>query len=149
MRCGTAIDAGTPPSAQPEIPSGASQTYSEPEAPSGHMFAGVWTLEKQRSPLQAVGFYLVHAVTAFMVIVLLGVTEIFGTTFEEGMQAGQVLAILYSASLGFLVAYKKSDTRTTIAVLSISAIAAYALGLLLGVIPAAYMTTRPSADGGA
>ena len=115
------------------------------------MFAGVWTFEKQRSPLQAVGFYLAHFGISFSVAMsvslMLGINSAPAEgAYEAGVQVGTALAIVYSAMLGFLVTYKKADTGTAITVAIIAAIAAYNFGFPLGGVPAAYMTTRPSAD---
>ena len=116
------------------------------------MFAGVWTFEKQRSPLQAVGFYLAHFGTmlVFTVIFSVVIAVISETPREaiaqEAWEQGSAVAIVFSAMLGFLVTYKKADIGTAITVAIIATIAASQLGFLLGGIPAAYMTTRPSAD---
>lgn len=115
------------------------------------MFKDLFLLEKDRTPLEAFGFYLCYLVllasTAALVAFLVTPNSTPGT-FAEGYQTGVVIgqyfAVVACLALSFLVLYKKKRLNSFGLVLMaiLSGILAAFLGGLLGLIPTAYLTTR-------
>lgn len=115
------------------------------------MFKDLFLLEKDRTPLEAFGFYLCYlvmlALTAF-ILGYLATTISSPGTFAEGYQAGviigQYFAVVACLALSFLVLYKKKRLNSFGFVLIgiLSGILAIFLGGLLGLIPTAFLTTR-------
>jgi hypothetical protein len=98
----------------------------------------------QRSPLQAVGFYIFYLIVLVLVCALAGsILEIlFGLGFEEGSRVGNVLAILFCAGLCFpiLISKRALSPMNVLTALCAGFLAALGGGLL-GLLPACFFTT--------
>ena len=115
------------------------------------MFKDIFLLEKDRTPLEAFGFYLCYLVLVVLTAGLLGflikpssTPETFAEDFQLGLVIGQYFAVVACLALSFLVLYKKKRLNSFSLVLMaiLSGILAVFLGGLLGLIPTAYLTTR-------
>ena len=109
------------------------------------MFKKIFVLSKVRTLKEAVVFYLVY--------LGLGITlaiNMSGFIDDQNLLfwAGRVSAIIIVLSLGLRVAYIKSQTYSfkILAVIPFSiAVTAY-IGLAIGLIPVAYLTTPPYSE---
>ena len=114
------------------------------------MFKDLLLFEKDRTPKEALGFYLAYLL---LTALLGGIAGFLFTpsapsmTFEEGFQAGSVvgqnLAVIFCLALSFMILYKKKKLQNFGLVLVgiLSGIGAIFLGGLLGLVPTAYLTT--------
>ena len=109
------------------------------------MFNELFVFEKQRSGIQAVGFYLFYLLVVIVVGALLGLLgSIFaGTDFAGGVMLGQIGAVLVCLALSFLVLFKKNKLRNAglLVIALLSGVGAYLLGGFLGLAATAYLTT--------
>lgn len=105
------------------------------------MFRDLFSFNKERQPLEALGFYIAY----FIIGLTLGVTSVYvfgANTYESGLIVGQVLAFFYCPFLGYLILSQKRQLNTSYAaLLPIIAFLAYFLGALGGLVPVAYLTT--------
>jgi hypothetical protein len=117
------------------------------------MFRHLGDFGHQRTPVQAIGFYLVYLFTGLILSGLVGALFAFATGangFDEGMAAGlkigPVFAILLSGALAFMILRAKGLFRDAITLIAaaLSLVGAAGLGLLLGLLFVAFLTTRPS-----
>lgn len=114
------------------------------------MFANLTDLSFNRTTKQAIGFYLAYFLLIILVAGLLGAIAgiISGETtsaYSLGLKIGNITAIIGSVGLSLLVVNKKKlkDFKYIFLVLLAGLFAVF-LGALLGLIPAAYLTTRQS-----
>jgi len=108
----------------------------------------VFNFSYQRTPLQALGWYIVFQVIGIFVFATIGFAMSRGTTFAEGFEStyagGQILGAVYTTLLGALLLWNKQKGAVNI-LLFLSAIAMYVLfGVFAGLLPLAVLTTRPS-----
>ncbi|OGZ97511.1 MAG: hypothetical protein A2676_01185 [Candidatus Sungbacteria bacterium RIFCSPHIGHO2_01_FULL_51_22] len=114
------------------------------------MFKHLTEFSYQRTAKEAFGFYLAYLV----IIILLGMLSggiagvAVGPTdndFDMGVRIGTVFAILASLILTTLVVYKKKLHQNFLYVLLVIVAGGLAIlgGGILGLIPAAYLTTKP------
>lgn len=118
------------------------------------MFQKLTDFSMQRQPLQAVGFYifavLVMVVVMFVIGAMAGLVIQSDQTDQEmlaiSMKIGNVLSIIFCMAVAFLVCWKKNIYQDTLPIALIfgSALLTWALGGFLGMIPVAYLTTRPN-----
>ena len=114
------------------------------------MFKDLLLFEKERTPKEALGFYLAY----LLLIALLGgllsylvVPHDPSMTFAEGFQAGaavgQYNAVISCLALSFIILYKKKKLQSFGLVLIgvLSGTCAIFLGGFLGLVPTAYLTT--------
>jgi hypothetical protein len=115
------------------------------------MFRQLQDFRHARSLVEAIGFYLVYAITGLIGIVTLSmvvgqVNGDFG--FEQGVILGTVVAAVISLGLSLTILRAKGLLGhygyLTVAILS--AAAAAAGGLLLSMILIAFLTTRQPAE---
>jgi hypothetical protein len=106
----------------------------------------------QRTPLQAIGFYLTYFVLGVLVSAALGAVFATGSGtsgFEEGVQVGltvgSVFAVLFTAALSFVVLRAKGLLGHVgyLLVGLVGVAGAVVAGMLLGLVFAAFLTTRP------
>lgn len=114
------------------------------------MFTKLTNFEYQRTITQAILFYIIYFVIGFLICALMGAIIVYRIAspnfLEVGLVSGNVCAIAFSAFLSFLVSDRKKllkDFKAKLLIFS-SAILALILGLMLGLIPAAYLTTISS-----
>ena len=114
------------------------------------MFRRLTDLGHQRTPVEAIGFYLAYLVLGIMVGAALGflaglVTGDVG--FEGGMAIGAAFAIGICPVMAFVILGAKGllGHLGYVAVAVLSVVGAAVGGLLLGLIFVAFLTTRPAA----
>ena len=114
------------------------------------MFKDLLLFEKERTPKEALGFYLAYLLLAALLGGLLSylvVPHDPSMTFEEGLQAGFVVgqywAVISCLALSFMILYKKKKLQSFGLVLIgvLSGFCAIFLGGFLGLVPTAYLTT--------
>jgi hypothetical protein len=115
------------------------------------MFRGLTDFGRQRTVLQAVGFYLVYLILGVLLGAALGALAgaVSGqNTFEMGLRVGMVMAMVVCPLLSFAILFAKGQMRhigfLLVAVLSLAG-AAFG-GLIIGLLFVAFLTTRPSAS---
>jgi len=124
------------------------------------MFKDLLVLEKQRTGKEAFGFYLAY----FLVVGLLfgiilefifgasggasGFAEGFEQGFEEGQAVGAYFNPPFSLALSALILFKKGHLKSFGFVLIglSSGVLALLGGLILGLVPTAYLTTIKPVD---
>ena len=107
------------------------------------MFKDLFVFEKERNAREALGFYLAYLVL-FMVSAfpfLIGLALM--VDFDE-ILVGTLLGIVVCTALSFIVLYKKNQLKNygLVLIALSSGICASLLGLLLGLIPVSYLTTK-------
>ena len=116
------------------------------------MFRRLTDFGFQRTPLQAVGFYLTYIVMGLLVSAGLGAIVAAGSGangfdagFQVGLQVGPVFAILLTTALAFVVLRAKGllghAGYLLVGLLGVGG--AVLAGLLLGLVFVAFLTTRP------
>lgn len=111
------------------------------------MFQHLLDFDFKRSGVQALGFYIAWLVLITLVGALLG--AIGGminpeTAYQTGVRIGTVMAIVASVALcGLIIQAKKRITFPMILLAVFSGFLAFLGGGVLGLIPAAYLTTLP------
>ena len=106
------------------------------------MFENLFDFNKERLPLQALGFYIVFFIIG--IAIAMTVAAIFAVDFESGLTVGQISAFLYCPFIGFQILFSKGQlSRYGVSIFGI-AILAYFLGCLGGLIPVAYLSTIKS-----
>lgn len=111
------------------------------------MFKNLTDFSYKRSKKEAVGFYLGYLVVIVLVAGLLG--GVIGLAFgdkgvEAGLRFGNIIAIVVSLGLSFAILSKKKlmSNFGLILVALASGVFAFFGGGLLGLIPAAYLSTK-------
>ena len=101
----------------------------------------------KRSRKQALGFYLGYLVLIVLVGAVVG--AVFGLisgngNLELGLRVGNIMAILLALGLSFAILSKKklTDNFGLILVALLSGLLAFVGGGILGLIPAAYLSTK-------
>jgi hypothetical protein len=106
----------------------------------------VFNFSYQRTPLQALGWYIAFLVIGLFSSVIIGFAMSRGSTFAEGFEStyggGQILGFVYTIILGALLLWKKQKGAASI-LLFLSAIATGLFGIFAGLLPLAILTTRP------
>ncbi len=114
------------------------------------MFQDIFNFKKVRTRKQAVGFYLFYLLLIVLIAMTGGVLsglisqtgESFEEAFDQGAKIGTFLAIVCCVCLTSIVVWKKKlISPLPILLIPISGLLAALVGGLLGLIPAAYLTT--------
>lgn len=111
------------------------------------MFKELTNFYYKRTSSQAFGFYLSYFTIGFISIFtigyLLGLLGIINT-YEEGLSAGNILAIVFSTAITYYVARAKNSLGEfkTILLIVLSAALSAVAGLLLGLIPVSFLTKK-------
>ena len=113
------------------------------------MFGQLSDFGHQRSAVQALGFYLAYLLTGIIFLALLGAVAgmiVPGFGFEGGLTLGTIGAVIISPVLALLVLRAKGLLGNIgfLVLALLSGGAAAVGGLILGLIVAAFLTTRPS-----
>ncbi|RUO29747.1 hypothetical protein CWE12_07180 [Aliidiomarina sedimenti] len=115
------------------------------------MFSNLTNFLYERSAKQAFGFYLAYVILGVLIGALAG--GIAGTivgsenAFEVGARTGTIVAIIYTLVLGLLIAKSKGllNSFPTLVLIALAGVICFFIGALGGLIPIAYLSTRPSA----
>jgi hypothetical protein len=108
------------------------------------MFDDLFTLEKQRTTEQAIGFYLAYLLFTILVAAIIG--GLIMQDIEGSVLIGLRAAAIFCLALSFLILYKKNQFNLPMVLIALSSgLAAMVLGSLLGLVPVAYLTTRKKA----
>ena len=114
------------------------------------MFKDLLLFEKERTPKEALGFYLAYLL---LTALLGGLTSFllvpydpsmgFLDEFQASAAVGQNTAVIFCLALSFMILYKKKKLQSFGLVLIgvLSGFCAIFLGGLLGLVPTAYLTT--------
>lgn len=113
------------------------------------MFQHLTDFQYQRTALQAFGLYLAYF---FLTMVigglgggLLGLVMDPDNPFELGLRVGAVVAVITCLTLSSLIIkHKKRTSFSSILLIVLSGGLALLGGALLGLVPVAYLSTRPS-----
>jgi hypothetical protein len=117
------------------------------------MFSNLFNFGFQRTPLQALGWYLFFLLIAGLIGgIASGIAAQFGlihaNTFDEGYQAGMQIGrysgIIVPVVLGFALLFSKPITPLSFVVTLVGLASALFAGFLGGGIFFAYLTTRPA-----
>lgn len=113
------------------------------------MFKNLFDLGYVRTPVEAFGFYIVYLI--FVVIGSGIVGGIVGAMFSHGayqvgLGVGNAVAVVLCLAVSVMIlrAKRLMGNPALLVVAVVSALAALYAGGLLGMIPAAYLTTRTS-----
>lgn len=116
------------------------------------MFQKLFEFEYERNFKEAVGFYIVY----FLLVILLagligglvGLIISNGRILSMGMRIGNLVAVVISLILSFLILKNKSllNNFKYIIVSLFSGVLALFGGALLGLLPVAFLTTRKKLD---
>lgn len=112
------------------------------------MFKKLTDLSYQRNVTEAIGFYLAYSALGIIISVLLVVVLSLATqqdSYEFGLRVGNIVAVIFAPGISFLILKEKKLLHNFgFILIALSAgIIAFFIGLLGGLIPAAYLTTRP------
>lgn len=112
------------------------------------MFKELANFKLKRTPLQALGFYIVYFVVTIVIgatlATVLGLATGNTNNFQFGYKIGNLSAVAISMVLSFLVLQQKkmiNDVGWLLLGLSAGLLAFYG-GALLGLIPSTILTTR-------
>ena len=103
------------------------------------MFADLFSFDKERLPIQALGFYIIFLIIGFFIGAFGGL--IFASDWESGLLVGQVLSTIYCLFLGFLILSHKKQLNSAYAFALIIAFILGYFSLVVGLIPVAYLST--------
>jgi|TARA_B100001063_G_C16256626_1_gene307917 hypothetical protein len=107
------------------------------------VFDSLFIFNKERSPLQALGFYIVFFFAGIAIAVAVG--AIFSINYESGYLAGQIIAFIYCIFIGYLILSEKGQLKSGYSIsIFMIAILAYFFGCLGGLVPVAYLSTIKS-----
>jgi hypothetical protein len=112
------------------------------------MFQELMNFSYQRTPLQAVGWYLMYLLIGLIIGAVAGrVAGLGGSTPDEafnlGNIAGQLSAIPYHILLGTLLLWHRRRDAPSILLMLAGVVLSMLLGSLGGLIPLAVLTCRP------
>lgn len=109
------------------------------------MLESLTKFEFERNFWQAIGFYIVYFLIGFVAVMVLYVIAFLAISTSNNASSiyiGGALAILYSIVISAFIIYKKNRMGVLdIVIVLIAGILAFFGGILLGLIPAAYLTT--------
>lgn len=111
------------------------------------MFKQLTNLGYDRSPLQAFGFYLVYLLFGLLAAGLLGMfLGAAGGGFDAGVRIGAIFALIVTPTLAFFVCKAKKNLKSFVSILLIllSALVAFLIGFLGGLVVVAILTTHKS-----
>jgi hypothetical protein len=135
--------------ASPPMPGAPSAAIPAPDVKPGirGMFHDLMNFAYKRSALQALGWYLMFFIFGLLVIVAVTQAIVLATSdfgFDTGLRLGNFVAIPYTAVLGGLLLWYRPKTALNVILLLSGVALASFLGLVLGLLPLAILTTRPA-----
>lgn len=106
------------------------------------MFSKLTDYSYKRNTKEAVGFYIAYLLLVTLLSALAG--ALFGGDFQSGWQLGTKVAVIVSTLLSFILLFKRKliGNFGYILLAILAGILAYFGGGLLGLIPAAYISTK-------
>jgi hypothetical protein len=112
------------------------------------MFRELMNFSYRRTPLQALGWYLIFFLIAFVIGFVFGaVAGFFSETDQEvaqiGFAVGQRATIAYHIILGILLLWNRPKNAANILLAFAGVVLSMLLSALGGLIPLAVLTTRP------
>jgi len=119
----------------------------------GLMFKKLMDFSYKRTALEAIGFYLAYFLFFLFTLAIIGGFHsalTHPTSQQETLQTGHKIGLVFSVILcpliSFVILAKKKLLNNVfyIIVALLSGLLALPLGAILGLIPAAFLTTRPS-----
>ncbi len=113
------------------------------------MFAEPFNFAKQRTGLQAFGWYLVFLLIALVVGMVLGGIAALGhffpgTSYEVGLKMGTIVAPIFTFVVAVLVVWARPTNVINLALGAGAVLVSLLLGWIGGGILLAYLTTRPA-----
>lgn len=111
------------------------------------MIADVWSYSYKRTFKEAIIFYIAHFVIVVMAAGLLagiiGLVAGRSGDFRFGVRVGSIITIMASLTISFTIAYKKRRLGSfwCVVLILMSGLLAYIGAGLLGLIPAAYLSS--------
>jgi hypothetical protein len=126
----------------------ASASFAAGKPAKRGMFQELMNFSYQRTPLQAVGWYLMYLLIGLIIGAVAGrVAGLGGSTPDEafnlGNIAGQLSAIPYHILLGTLLLWHRRRDAPSILLMLAGVVLSMLLGSLGGLIPLAVLTCRP------
>lgn len=113
------------------------------------MFKNLINFSYQRNTKEAIGFYMAYLALMVATAIILGsmgslVTQ--NNTFNFGLRIGNIVAIIVSLGLSFIILKDKKllGNFGFILLILLSGLLAIFFGGLGGLVPAAYLTTKPT-----
>lgn len=111
------------------------------------MFKNLINFSYKRSKKEAIGFYLAYlllVIVSSMLFNSMTVLIVNNNSFEFGLRLGTITAIVASVLISCLILYKKNlfGNFAYIILALLSGVLAYFGGGLLGLLPAAYFSTK-------
>jgi len=111
------------------------------------MFKNLTDFSYKRTGKEALGFYLAYLLLIVLIGVLSGVVSALASgqqNYELGFRIGNIIAILSCLGLSFAVLSKKNlmNNFGFILLALLSGLLAFIGGGLVGLLPAAYLTTK-------
>ena len=115
------------------------------------MFRFIGDFKRQRSAIEALGFYVFYLVVGVVASALTGYIAFLidpSVGFAEGLRIGNGVAIIVSFVLSFAIARAKGrlDHAGYLAAIVVSGVGGALGGVLLGLILPAFLSTRHGAD---
>lgn len=124
------------------------------------MFTNLFVLEKERTGKEAFGFYLAYFLLASLLQGLISsfivpyspsesLAESFAAGYTAGRKVGMYSSVVFSLVLSFAVLFKKEKLQNfrLVLIALLSGVGAIIFGGILGLVPAAYLTTIPTETG--
>ena len=111
------------------------------------MFRRLTEFSFQRTVAQAFGFWLAYLVLGVLIGTLGGGVYVWlvGGGIAEGFQAVRAIGIVYALAVSLVVCIQKRLGFIGYLLAVVSALLAFFGGVALGLIPTAFLTTRPNA----
>lgn len=112
------------------------------------MFNNLTKFDYVRNKKEAFGFYLAYL---FLGAICGGLAALIfanqgsdsSESFNNGMEIGIIVAPIYCLALGFAILRARKERQfSEIILIIVSAIISYFFGVLIGLIPLAYLTTK-------
>jgi len=122
------------------------------------MFQHLTDLSYQRTPVQAIGFYLFYGLMGVILAAICGGIAgaasgggDFNSGFQAGAAVGPYVAVAFEVVLTFRVVQRKGQTSNPgyLALLLVSAVLAYFAGVIGGTLVGAFISTRAARGGSA
>lgn len=113
------------------------------------MFKNLFNFSYKRSFVEAIGLYIAYTVVAISISMLLAAVLGLATgnenSYEFGLRIGKIVAIVTTLSLSFVILRDKNllGSFKYLILLLFSGLIAYAFGGMFGLIPVAFLSTRP------
>lgn len=107
------------------------------------MFNKLTVLDYKRSTKESIGFYIAYVFLGTIIAALLGAI-LAGNSYSSGLVLGQKFAILFTIFMALYILKSKNQLQnfSFLIITLFSGLLAVVGGLLLGMLPVAYLTTK-------